>query len=203
MIRARASECEAPLEFVTAEYRDSPVALSGPHQKQNAAVAIAALKAADISVTKQSIARGLADVRWPARFQLWNERTVIDGAHNPAGARVLAETWRDNFGEQRADIFLAVLRDKDVAGIVAALTPIAGRFVLVRARSERALPPAELTEIVGQVAPELPCELAQSFPHALSVRGSDAVLITGSLHFAGEALAHLRGEPDSLEDCLQ
>ncbi|HEX4640285.1 MAG TPA: Mur ligase family protein, partial [Chthoniobacterales bacterium] len=82
VIQARAKECEAPLEFVM-KLLDVPVALAGKHQQQNAAVAIAALRAGGISVT-DAIAEGLATVEWPARFQRWDERIVIDGAHNPA-----------------------------------------------------------------------------------------------------------------------
>jgi folylpolyglutamate synthase/dihydropteroate synthase len=48
----------------------------------------------------------------PARFQRWDQRTIIDGAHNPAGARILAETWREMFGDQQATVVLAVLQEK-------------------------------------------------------------------------------------------
>ena len=100
--------------------------------------AIAALHTAGIAIDDAALERGLASVVWPARFQRWDARTIIDGAHNPAGARILAETWRETFGDQRATILLAVLRDKDVAGICAALEPIAQRALLPSIRSERA-----------------------------------------------------------------
>jgi dihydrofolate synthase/folylpolyglutamate synthase len=92
VIQARASECNAPLQFVSDSWDATPVALGGAHQQQNAAVAIAALRAAKIDVGREAITRGLSEVRWPARFQQWNDRTIIDGAHNPAGCRVLADT---------------------------------------------------------------------------------------------------------------
>ena len=53
------------------------------YQKQNAALAIAALRAANIELDEKAIVRGLAAIEWPARFQRWDERTIIDGAHNP------------------------------------------------------------------------------------------------------------------------
>src|SRR5204863_7090521 len=102
VIRARATECEAPLQIVREPYVTTPLALIGPHQKQNASLAIAALRFGGIAVQEQAIARGLASVDWPARFQHWDERTIIDGAHNPSGARVLARTWREQFGDKRA-----------------------------------------------------------------------------------------------------
>src|SRR2546429_208405 len=60
VIRARAADCEAPLQFVNESYDRSPITLPGHHQKQNAAVAIAALSAAKIDVDESAIARGLA-----------------------------------------------------------------------------------------------------------------------------------------------
>ena len=115
----------------------------------NAALAIAALQATDIQVSDDAIARGLSSVEWPARFQIWNERIVIDGAHNPASARILAQTWREEFGDEHATILLAILRDKNAAEIVHALAPIATKFVLPRIRSERAMPPNELAEVIS------------------------------------------------------
>ena len=214
VIRARATECDAPLEFVAAVYlsrrscakaddRRSNVALAGRHQQQNAALAIAALRAGKIAVTDDAIARGLASVDWPARFQLWDERTIVDGAHNPGGAHVLAETWRDQFGAERATIILAVLRDKNVAEIGRTLAPIGARFILPQIRAERALSPDELAPHLSVLG--LAYSIAPSFADALeSARATpERVLITGSLHFAGEALATLSGDPDSLEDCAQ
>ena len=204
VIRARAKECNAPLEFVTTvmEHRYN-IALTGKHQQENAALAIAALRAGKVSVTDSAIAQGLATVEWPARFQRWDERTIIDGAHNPAGAKVLAETWREEFGDQRATIILAILRDKDVPGMLRALTPIAARFLLPQIRSERAVPPKELIPHLSALG--LPSSIASDFPAALeSARAnSEPILITGSLHFAGEALATLSGGPNALEDCAQ
>ena len=71
-----------------------------------------------------AIARGLAASNGQRVFRRWDERTIIDGAHNPAAARTLAETWREFFGDQRATLVLAVLSDKDLRGICEALAPI-------------------------------------------------------------------------------
>src|SRR5213079_2407993 len=117
VIRARAAECGAPLQFVNETYHRSPVALRGEYQKQNAAVAIAAIQVANTQLGEKAIVRGLAAVEWPARFQKWDQRTIIDGAHNPSAARILAETWREIFGEQKATLVLAVLSDKNLRGI--------------------------------------------------------------------------------------
>jgi dihydrofolate synthase / folylpolyglutamate synthase len=205
VIRTRAAECEAPLECVTASYHETPIALAGSHQKQNAALAIAALGAAQIDIGESAIIRGLANVEWPARFQRWDERTIIDGAHNPAAAKVLADTWREFFGEQRATLIFAVLSDKDLHGICEALAPISDYVLLPRIRSARAAAPEELAKVLAQTAPSLPYSITPSIADALDQarERSHPILLTGSLHFAGEALAQLRGEPAAFEECAQ
>ena len=205
IIRQRAEECDAPLQFVNDPWTKTKIALHGEHQKMNAAIAIAALQAAGMTASDYAIARGLESVEWAARFQIWDDRVVIDGAHNPASARILAQTWREEFGNERATILLALLRDKNVAAIVKALRPIASQFVLPQIRSERALSPNELAEVISSISPSLPYSTTPSVGEAISTaqRTSERILITGSLHFAGEALAFLRGEPDALEECAQ
>jgi dihydrofolate synthase/folylpolyglutamate synthase len=205
VIRTRASECEAPLQFVNDSYQKTPVCLSGEYQKQNAAVAIAALRAAKIDIDDSSIARGLASVDWPARFQRWDDRTIIDGAHNPAAAHVLAQTWRESFGDQRASLILAILSDKDLHGICEELTPIADSVLLPKIRSERATPPGELASVLSAITPSVPYSITDSIADTLALARAkpNPILLTGSLHFAGEALAYLRGEPAAFEECAQ
>jgi len=204
-IRARAAECEAPIEFVAASYDETPIALAGSHQKQNAALAIAALRAGKIDIDKSATARGLANVDWPARFQRWDERTIIDGAHNPAAARVLAETWREIFGDRRGTVILAILSDKNLRAICEALAPITEFVLLPKIRTERAANPEELAKTLSAMTPSLPYSINRSVGEALALARSkpNPILITGSLHFAGEVLAHLCGEPAAFEECSQ
>jgi dihydrofolate synthase/folylpolyglutamate synthase len=219
VIRARAAECVAPLQIVTQSYDRSPIALRGQHQKQNGAIAIAAIQAARFEIDQKTIARGLARIDWSARFQMWDARTIIDGAHNLAAARLLAETWREMFGDQKATLILAVLSDKNLHGICEALAPIADSVLLPKIRSERAADPNELARIFESVvsvcrAGASPAgnrrgcptiSITASVGEALDLaRGKpNPILITGSFHFAGEVLAHLRGEPAAFEECAQ
>jgi dihydrofolate synthase/folylpolyglutamate synthase len=204
-IRTRAAECKAPLEFVTNLYDATPIALAGSHQKENAALAVAALRAVNIDVDDSAIARGLESIDWPARFQRWDERTIIDGAHNPAAARMLVETWREMYGAQRATLVLAVLSDKNLRAICEALAPIADSVLLPKIRSERAADPEMLAQIFSTITSPVPYSITSSIDEALALARakSNPILITGSLHFAGEVLAHLRGEPAAFEECAQ
>lgn len=216
VICAHAAECKAPLTVITGSYNASPVGLRGKYQAQNAALAVAAVRAVRIDLDDSAIMRGLASIQWPARFQKWDERTIIDGAHNPAAARALAETWREVFGHQKATLVLAVLSDKDLRGICEALASIANSIILPKIRSERAASRKQLARILHDVCstgaspagnrsscPDI--SVVPSVAKALDVARSrqNRILITGSLHFAGEVLAHLRGEPAAFEECAQ
>ena len=205
VIRARAAECGSAVQFLHETYHGSPVALRGEYQKQNAAVAIAAIHAANIHLDEKAIVRGLAAIEWPARFQKWDERTIIDGAHNPGAARTLAQTWCEVFGDQKATLVLAVLSDKDLRGICEALAPIVGSVILPKIRSERAVAPAELAEIFSIITPSLPHSITSTIGDALEIARAkpNPMLIAGSLHFAGEVLAYLHGEPAAFEECAQ
>jgi dihydrofolate synthase / folylpolyglutamate synthase len=205
VIRARAAECGSPVQIVSEIYHTSPIALRGEHQKQNAAVAIAAIHAANIHIDEKAIVRGLSSIEWPARFQKWDERTIIDGAHNPSAALILTQTWREVFGDQKATLVLAVLSDKDLRRICEALAPIAASVLLPKIRSERSAAPGELAKTFSVITPSLPCSITPTIGDALMLARAkpNPILITGSLHFAGEVLAHLRGEPAAFEECAQ
>ena len=117
---------------------------------------------------------------------------MLDGAHNPSGARALATSLRDVFGETPITLVLGVSADKDSAAILAALAPVATRIVLTRAAHPRAADPQSLPA-VGQVT--------HSSAEALDVAMRDArtpiVCVAGSLFLVGEVLAHLGGGGDN------
>jgi dihydrofolate synthase/folylpolyglutamate synthase len=201
---ARAAECSSHIEFVTAEYDRRPIALAGNHQRRNAALAVAALRAVHIAITDQTIATGLATVEWPARFQAWSDRIIIDGAHNPAGAEILAATWRERFGDEKAALVFGVFRDKHAAEIYGPLASIAASVFLPDFRGERVMPPDDLAQIITASAahhPIITVDCASAIQQAIAT--DRPVLITGSLHLAGEALAHLSGRPAAFEECAQ
>jgi folylpolyglutamate synthase/dihydropteroate synthase len=76
---------------------------------------------------------------------------------------------------------------------------------LPKIRSERAAEPGELAKIFSIITPSLPHSISASISEALdrARERPNPILITGSLHFAGEVLAHLRGEPAAFEECAQ
>jgi folylpolyglutamate synthase/dihydropteroate synthase len=90
-------------------------------------------------------------------------------------------------------------------GICEALVPIAASVILPKIRSERAVAPGELARIFSVITPSLPHSISSTIDDALTLAREkpDPILITGSLHFAGEVLAHLRGQPAAFEECAQ
>lgn len=178
-------EADSKIEFVTKPRANIQLALRGSHQKLNAALALRALELATIEISADAQKRGLTTVRWPGRFQLFGTDIVLDGAHNPAAMARLAATWREEFGEQKATVIIGILKDKDVAGICAAIAPIANSFIAVPVRSDRTCTPLELCALLGER-----CLSIESLERALAL-APRPVLITGSLFLVGEALSIL------------
>lgn len=189
-----AMERGAEVNFVVSPLRRIEMALAGSHQRWNAALAVHALEIAGLGVSGEAIAQGLRSVQWPGRFQQITPRLVLDGAHNPASALRLAETWRETFGEKRATLILGVLRDKDVRGICAALLPIAGRILAVPVQNPRSATSQEICRAIGEIAPRQECIAVRDLAAAIRIASSmeRRTLITGSLFLVGEALAQLQ-----------
>lgn len=169
--------------------------LQGPaYQAANAATAVAASEAALGRALAPARAReALAGVRVPGRFELLHEvpPLVIDAAHNPQAAAVLATTiaqaWPDP--AHRPVLLLGVLADKDAFGIVEALHPVVARIAVTESVSPRALPTFELADIVRSVTGDEPEQFA-TIPEALAAlvpASADGLVVAGSITTAGQA----------------
>ena len=187
--RALLHEVQSPIENV-------PIGLAGDYQRWNAALAIHALDHARLDIPLEAITRGLASVSWPGRFQRVTERIIVDGAHNPAAARCLVETWRETFGDAKATLVLGILQDKNLRGICETLLPIATRVITVPVQNPRSSSAQELSEIIRCIAPGFLCLPSATLSGAL--RSADAhseqILVAGSLFLVGETLGFLHNE---------
>lgn len=167
--------------------------LVGRHQVANVAVALEAAVA--LGVEPGRAVAAVAAAGWPGRLEsFWCEgrRVVLDGAHNPAGARALARAIEELTGEV-AVLVVGASADKDVPGIVAALAPRARRLVVTAAsNSPRAVPASDLAAwLPGAVAaPGVGAALRAALD--LSAPG-DTVVVAGSLFLVGEARDLLSG----------
>ncbi|MFY8216509.1 MAG: bifunctional folylpolyglutamate synthase/dihydrofolate synthase [Chthoniobacterales bacterium] len=176
-------------ELVVASELDQRFAtgLEGPHQRENAAVVIAALRAAHMDVPDAAIQSGLRNVQWPGRFQrignLW-----LDGAHNPDGVQALCETWKNQRLPERPIILFGALADKGAEEMLNHLREISDTIWLVPIQNARAADPNALATLIkrgGKTWANLDEALAAT------QQSGRPVLITGSLYLIGEAMAHL------------
>ena len=179
------------------------LAMPGSYQPSNALLATAGARA--LGAGDAAIRDGLARAWWPGRFQVLRGARgylVLDGAHNPAGARALATSLRDIFGQTPVTFVLGILADKDAAGIVAALVPLARRFILVAPPSARASAPDALRALIpAGVDVTVAGAPAEALVRAAATAADGVICVAGSLFLIGDVLRHLVGsdKPCSLE----
>jgi dihydrofolate synthase/folylpolyglutamate synthase len=134
------------------DYGSIMLGLRGDHQVRNALVAVRLLEQLEgrLPVEMCSIAAGLRDVKWPGRLQMvevsGGHRVLLDAAHNPAGAWVLARYLRREFPEPLPIVFGA-MRDKDVTLMLKTLVPVASMMIMTEPKTPRAHDAGELAEI--------------------------------------------------------
>jgi dihydrofolate synthase / folylpolyglutamate synthase len=188
---------------VVAAPAESPAAkeLSGRFQRRNFAVASAAAEAfLGRELDEDAARRAASDVRVPGRLETVGERplTVYDAAHNPAGARALAEAIPEVAGERRPRVCaLAVLEDKDAAGMLAELLPLFDRVVFTRCENPRSLSPATLETLAAKLEGP-PAETAPdaraAVERARALAGEDgAVVATGSVYLIADLVRERTG----------
>lgn len=212
-----AAEKKAPVTLVSEEdtrrppLDTLPLALHGPHQRLNAAVAIAAARVleARLPVDDAGMRAGLAGVFWPGRLQRINapggQTILLDGAHNPAGAVALRIALEAEYPGARLTLIFGVFRDKDSAAMCQSLAPLAGRLLLVPVHAERTEDPARLAAACRQANPHSLIETCASLSDALERAARDKfVVVAGSLYLVGEAmeLLHLAVAPPRDEKAL-
>jgi dihydrofolate synthase/folylpolyglutamate synthase len=167
-------------------------------------MAVAALRAAGFDFDAEVTRRGLREVQWPARFQKAGG-CIIDGAHNIDAARVLAQTWREQFPNEKADIIFGAVAGKDTAAVLRELAPIAACWHFTGFESPRALTPEALREMWDGLGLEARAVTTHvRVVDALkAVKPEGRVLIAGSLYLAGEALALLENKAEAFEKSAQ
>ena len=186
----------AGLEGQTFDY-DGLTGLTLPllarYQPRNAVVAIEALRALRArgwQIPDSAIRQGLAQVRWPGRFELLRRDPpfLLDGSHNAHGMRATADSLRALFPGEKFVFLVSIMADKDADEMLRLLLPLAKGFVTVTAPSPRAIPASELAARIealgGRAEPAggIPAAVARVWE--LAAGGPAAAL--GTLYFSGE-----------------
>ncbi len=169
-------------------------ALPGRFQLRNAlAAASAARLLADrgFAVDNQTIERGIANVKWPGRLERLSDRPAVylDGTHNPAGARALAQFWEENFQGRRIFLVYGAMRDKAVDEIAGLLFPRANSVVLTEPGQARAVSATLLQEMTNHLSQKIIVirDPGEALEYAISLASpEDAIFATGSLYLVGD-----------------
>ena len=163
------------------------------YQARNAAVAITALRALcgrGWNISDQAIRQGLAQVRWPGRFELLRRDPpfLLDGSHNAHGMRATVASLRERFPGEKFVFLISIMADKDWDKMLQLLLPLAKCFVTVTAPSPRAIPAPDLAAQIramggaAEPADTIPAGVARA--DALAAGGPVAAL--GTLYFSGD-----------------
>jgi dihydrofolate synthase / folylpolyglutamate synthase len=182
-----------------------PPAAVGAIQFANAATAIAALEELEpqLPVSEAAVAQGLGSVRLVGRFQViasgaGKPAWILDVAHNPDAARVLADNLRELPAVGRTLAVCGILADKDAAGIAASLRDCFDAWWLVSTDSMRGSSAAMLADRVkGEIAvpSALADDIAAGCAAALRCAGPrDRIVVFGSFHTVGPALDWLESQ---------
>ncbi len=199
------------LQGLHARYDDLFIPLYGAHQAQNAAVALTAVEAftGNEPLDAGLVAAAFAEVTSPGRLEIIRRSPtiVLDAAHNPHGARAVAEALEDSFQFSPLIGVIGVMADKDYEGVLAAFEPHLAHVICTRNSTHRAMDPEKLAETAREIYGEDRISVSQLLPDAIdqaaalaeagdafgSPLGSGAVLVTGSVVTVGEARQLLRG----------
>ena len=172
------------------------IPLAGTYQVENACTALevlGALRDRGYKISNEAIHRGFVNTKWPYRFTVINRKptVILDGAHNPAGAKALAESVKQYLAGKKVRYVFGVFADKDYEKIIELTAPFAEEIVCVETPGNpRALPAEKLADAVKKVNPR--AKAADSIGSAVrrvmeASEDDDAVVIFGSLSFLKEA----------------
>ena len=207
-------ESAVPMRQFSYRGREYATRLLGSYQPSNAAMAIeiaGALRERGWEIPDEAIARGIAETRWPARFEVLDQpagmpTVVIDGGHNPQGAGVLADSLRDVFPDKMPVFLVGILADKDYRSMLRAVASLASAFVCVTPPNPRALDAADLAEAIRETCDELgvsaTVEIVGDFDGAVSaarkIAGSEGLICAfGSLYSIADVKAAFLRAADS------
>ncbi len=189
---------------IAARYDHVSCPLQGRFQLDNAACALALIELArerGLAIPDAAVRIGLRQIVWEGRLEIVGESptVMVDGAHNPAAAVVLAEylaAWRRSRPAARIILIVGMMRDKHPREFLAPLLPLVDALILTQADLPRASTGSELRALLGDHAPSAlvaptPADALASAKR--SAAPTDLICVTGSLMLVGEIKALLRG----------
>jgi dihydrofolate synthase / folylpolyglutamate synthase len=161
--------------------------LAGEHQVANSVTAVAVLDA--LGAPSAAIELGIRGTRWPGRLEYVRARPdiVLDGAHNPAGARALAAYIERFRAGRRVWLIYGAMRDKAVSEVAGILFPLADEVIATAPDQARAVRPELIAELGSHPRLRVAPRLAGALALLEECAPDDIVFVTGSLYLVGEA----------------
>jgi dihydrofolate synthase/folylpolyglutamate synthase len=199
-VRFERGRAQLDLTTPVATYAGLTLALRGRHQVHNATAAIRMLEELDLrtpfAISVAARRTAVEDVQWPGRLEhvrVHGVETILDGAHNAAGAQALAAYLSEAYPGRRLPLVIGVLRDKNAAAMLSALAPRAAHLFCTAPTSPRAIPPHELGALVSTIAPGVDVEVSDDPDAAIrtAARHGAPVVVAGSLYLVGEVRARV------------
>ena len=184
-----------------ATYDDILLPIYGEHAAHSAAAAVVGVEALlERPLDRDAVRLALGGATSPGRLEVAARRplVILDGAHNPAAARALAEALPDTFTWDRLHLVMGVFADKDLDGIVGPLAPLADAGYAAAVDSVRARSPHEVAD--AMIAHDITAETFTTVRDALDAAASaasdgDLILVTGSLYTVADARRALLEDP--------
>ncbi|MFH0926690.1 MAG: folylpolyglutamate synthase/dihydrofolate synthase family protein [bacterium] len=203
--RADKKGCLFDLRIRGKEYNDLEMSLLGSYQIMNASLAVGAiqgLRCKGVHIEDKDIYKGLKTTFWSGRMHLISHEPdiLLDGAHNVPGALKLSENLLKLFEGQKKIFILAIMRDKNIKGILDILLPLAEVVIFTKANINRSATPEELSHILKgslilnsqQTQYAIKETIVEAIDYARQLaKKNDLICITGSLFTVGETLAIL------------
>ncbi len=178
-------------EGLKASYADLRINLPGDHQLSNCALALCTLECAaqdGFSTPERAIRKALSTATWPGRLEMVRTRPTIllDAAHNPHGAKALADYLTTHYADKRKILIFGVMKDKNFASMMSELVPLGDKILLTRPQIARAADPRDLVPFAkhGDVTETVRDALIKAREMASE---DDLIVVTGSFYTIGEA----------------
>jgi len=183
--------CGSSFVLVNDRERRIRCALAGEHQVDNAVTAAVGL--VSLGVADHAVEAGIAATVWPGRIEVVKEqpKIILDGAHNPAGARALAAYIDRFYSGRRVHLIYGAMRDKAIAEISGILFPRAHEVIVTAARQARAFSPEAMREIADHPRLTTADKIDDALELVRDVPPEDVIFVTGSLFLVAEARAIL------------
>ncbi len=176
------------------QYKDLKISLIGSYQPKNACLAIETieiLKENGWNIPEKAMYDGLLSANWQGRFEILGQNPifVLDGAHNPHGAKAAVQSFKDMFEGKKINILMAVMADKDVEGVIDELLTVCDTFITVTANNDRAMSSQNLCDLIKSKGADAFCadSIEKGVQMLLSKTSKDSVCAAlGSLYFSSE-----------------